>query len=297
MIAGAMVFVLILLLARFTSIFSNIANYNAEGEQGGLTYNNEILGNLVSKDTDGDGVLNWEEGLWGTNPYKKDSNDDGTPDNIEIEKLKKQKLQENGGDLDKTDGNLTETDKFSRELFSTVAALNQSGALDEATLDQISTSLAERLDSSTPVKIYTINDIKVIKDDSKTAIKAYDTALNNVQRKYTSKVSVVDVLAKFTNDPENVDPLVLQELNPIIEQMQLILNGMKKASVPQSLAAAHISFLNALQTLVQNLKDIQLYDTDSIVALSAIGQYEGNTEILQTSAERLQNLINLKLNN
>lgn len=42
------------------------------------------------KDTDGDGLADWEEVLWKTNPFNPDTDGDGIPDNIAVEKLQTQ---------------------------------------------------------------------------------------------------------------------------------------------------------------------------------------------------------------
>lgn len=42
------------------------------------------------KDTDGDSLADWEEVLWKTNPFSPDTDGDGIPDNIMVEKLRTQ---------------------------------------------------------------------------------------------------------------------------------------------------------------------------------------------------------------
>ena len=159
----ATVFVVALFLFKNKDTFTN-QNEKAS-EQEGLTYKNEVLQNLVNKDTDLDGVLDWEEGLWGTDPAKKDTNGDGITDNVEIKNLKvaQGKTTETTEDI----ANLTQTDKFSRELFSTVVALNQAGIINQATIDKLSGSLAEQIKNSPQRKTYKIPDIKIINDSSK----------------------------------------------------------------------------------------------------------------------------------
>ena len=103
------------------------------------------IGDLVNKDTDRDGILDWEEPLWGLDPTKTETTP-GVPDSSVIKKLK----VEQGFSSNTTEGgqdyteNLTETDKFSRELFSTIASLNQNGVMDRTTIDKISSSLNEK---------------------------------------------------------------------------------------------------------------------------------------------------------
>lgn len=268
-------------------------------QESGLSYGNAIVGDLVNRDTDGDGLLDWEESLWDTDPNNKDTNGDGVSDSVEIAKIK----GENGASesfklsLGEGEENLTETDKFSREFFATVATLNQSGEIDQATVEKLSSSLAERIQNSAPRKIFTLSDIKVIQDDSVQTVKNYDNALSNIQEKYPAKGNVMEVLQKFIIDENNVDVTVLVELDPIIEQVNKIIIELAKMSVPQSLVILHLNFLNALQGSSENVSDIKLYDTDVIVALSGISQYENNVAVLEKATRDLADAISQKLSN
>ena len=44
----------------------------------------ELRGSFSEKDTDGDGLMDWEESLWNTDINKSDTDGDGTNDNDEI---------------------------------------------------------------------------------------------------------------------------------------------------------------------------------------------------------------------
>jgi hypothetical protein len=297
LIACAVVFLALLFFIKNRSWFSSTANYLTQSQNPeGLTYDTDIVENLVAKDTDSDGVVDWEESLWGTDPSKKDTDGDGVPDNVAIEKLKKERedsvgVSESPGEAE----NLTKTDEFSRELFATIAALNQNGEMDQATMDQLGASLADRIQNATPRKIFTLSDLKIIKSDTVADIKNYNDALDKINKINTGGQTVIDILQKFTADGNNVDTSALAELDPIIEQAQEIVEGMKKISVPQSLASLHLNFLNALERISENVSDIKLYDTDSVVALGAISQYNDNTTALGSATNALGNAIEQKL--
>src|SRR4051812_6869111 len=58
-----------------------------DAQDAGLAYSTATVGTLVNRDTDEDGVLDWEEGLWGTDPTKKETTP-GTPDSVVVENLR-----------------------------------------------------------------------------------------------------------------------------------------------------------------------------------------------------------------
>ena len=297
-----MVFAVALFLLKTTSVFENKETYKGAGQKNGLTYGNITIKDLVNKDTDGDGILDWEEGLWGTDPTKKETTP-GTPDKVAIENLKKQTGQNQqglpllkNGDNQSIE-NLTQTDQFSRELFSTIATLNQNGIVDQATIDKLGASLAEKIQNPIIRKVFLISDIKTINDNSVQAFINYNNALNSIFQKYPTTYSVLDVLQEFIIDENSVDVSVLSKLNPIIEQSNKVMTAMVKMNVPQSLSVLHLNFINTLQRLVENLSDIKLYDNDSIVALGGISKYKENTTQLESDLNNLVNVIDQKLKN
>src|SRR3989344_5074062 len=289
-----MLFLVALFFIKNKTVFKNQAN------QEGLAFGNETLESQVNKDTDGDGILDWEETLWGTNPLKKDTNDNGTGDDVEVAKMKAAQGMSVDGEMNLGGENtetLTETDKFAREFFSTVATLNQAGEIDQTTIDKLGQSLNEHIQNTPPRKIFLLSELQIAKDDSKQAVTNYANALNNIQIKSPANYTVIDVLQKFFIDENNVDINALSELDLIVENMSETVAAMVKISVPQSLATQHLAVVNILEKILENIGDIRLYESDTIVALSAIAQYESNTTIMESSIDSLFAIIQQKLSN
>lgn len=296
-----MLFLVGLFLLKTTSIFKNKETYQAVNQENGLTYSSSTtLQDLVNKDTDGDGIMDWQESLYGLDPAKKETTP-GIPDSVAINKLK----TEQGGDGAIINGNegsqgpekLTETEKFSRELLSTMTTLNQTGTMDQATIDSLGASLAEKIENPVIRKVFLTSDIKIIEDDSAQAVKNYFNTMNSIQAKYPVKESVSDVLQKFIIDDNNVDPSVLVRLDPAIKQTQNIINGILKVNVPQSLAPLHLDLLNAGERAMENVSDLKFFESDPIIAMGAMSKYEENMNLFQSAFIALANAISKKLNN
>ncbi len=273
-----------------------------EGQNNGLVYDSEYINSgatiedLVNKDSDSDGVFDWEESLLGTDPKKTDTNEDGISDGEEIDNLRKQAARNEGEEsLLSSTANLTETDKFSREFFSTVATLNQTGVMDAAAVADLGAALATHIQNSTQRKVYFLSDLKIAKDDTVKTVRNYTLALNTIQGKYQANRTDIEILQEFMADENNTH--VLSELDPIIEQLQKVVNELIKLGVPASLSKQHLDFTNALQGKAENLSDIKLYETDVIVALSGISKYEQGVETLYSATKNLGDAINKKLNN
>ncbi len=295
-----MLFLVVLFLIKNTSVFKNTVAF-VQGKQSGLTYNTVAVGDLINKDTDKDGILDWEEPFWGLDPTTAETTP-GMPDSSVVAKLKAEgkSIPSEDPSLGENEENLTETDKFARELFSTVASLNQNGVMDEATAEEISNSLMEKMKNSAPGKVFTLSDIKTTSDNSATAIKKYvsliDTLDSNLKKKYPTKGTVAEILQKFVIDENNVDVTVLKDLDSNIKQAKEGITEMLKISAPSDLAQIHLDMINATERVMENLLDFQLFETDPIIAMSGMSKYEDNMNLYNLAFENFINTIKKKLN-
>lgn len=283
-----MLFLVVLFLAKKTSVFENALTL-IQNKQEGLIYNTATIGELAEKDTDGDTIPDWQETLYGLNPSNKETTP-GIPDSTVVEKLRpgEGNIAETMGGENQYAENLTETDKFSRELFTTIASLNQSGAIDQSTTEQIASSLSEEVKNYAPKKIFTLADIKIIKNDSPKATENYAQTLVNIfEKNKAPEYTAIEVLEEFVADGKKVDPSALLKLTPITEYLNTNINEMAEMNVPQSLVSTHLDYLNAMERITENLNDIKNYETDPIPALGAINQYGKNALLFVTAGKNL----------
>ena len=279
-----------LFLIKRTSLFENKETYKVNNQTAGLAYN-ATIGNLVEKDTDGDGIPDWQESLYGLDPTKKETVP-GIPDITTFNKLR---AEQGASILSQDSENLTETDKFARELFATTTSLSQNGVVNQETADKIGISLAERIKNIVVRKVFLSSDLKVIEDNSKQAVKTYRDAMLNI-RNTPDKGTIVGVLQKFIIDKNNVDVSTLAELDPIIEQTQNVIKAMLETAVPSSLAQLHLDFINASEKIMENVIDLKSYESDPVVAMGAMSKYVENINLFQTILASIVQTVNQKLN-
>jgi len=283
--------VLFLIKTGFT--FKNSISFS--NKKAGLAYDNTItLQDAVNKDSDGDGVPDWEESLYGLDPTKKETTP-GTPDSVAIQKLIAQNQTEQGQPLTKGPENLTQTAKFSQDLMATVTTLSQNGGMDQTTASSLGDSLASQIQNTPVRKVYVLTDLKISKDDTAIAVKKYADALAVILQKNPTKNTILDILQKFSADANNVDPSVLSQLDPNIKQINGFVNDMLKMTVPASLASLHLNVLNSFERVLENLNDVQLYDTDPVVALGGMTKYNQNATTLLSDVNNLASVIDQKL--
>ncbi len=250
-----------------------------ENNTSGLTYGtDESLESLANRDTDGDGVFDWEEGLWGTDPRKKDTFGNGIGDQEEINKIKVEQGLLVEGNSVQTSGI---TDQFSQEIFAAVATLAQTGELDAEAVEKISDELAVKLYTTSQFsKTYVPADIKVSKDNSKAAVQKFNLALAAIYDKYNITKGGVQIIEEAIMENGDIDTEALKQFDTLIVKVRGIIDESLKLQVPSDLAIFHLNLINALSKCLENFQEIRLLETDAVTALVGIRKYEENSVLL-----------------
>lgn len=211
------------------------------------------------KDTDRDGVPDWEERLWGTSPFSADTDADGVPDSTEIANQKDTLALQNG--FASSSDSVNETDRFARELFVTYAALSQEGALTDSAANSLAQAGAEKSFDKLPKFIlYTKSDIKIVAD-SKVANDTYRnkiTSLAAASGKFGTDFSQVNT--GIETDSEDL----LIEAGENAKVYNTYLSALLKLPVPKAQADNHIRLINNVGYIANTLPQISTIETDVV---------------------------------
>ncbi|MEK7614159.1 MAG: hypothetical protein AAB428_00630 [Patescibacteria group bacterium] len=141
------------------------------------------LNELVNKDSDKDRVKDWEEELWGTDPYNPDTLGRGLGDLAEINKKRATlpKIAEST-----KNGVMAETDAFTQQLFASIMALKQDGSMTDETMGDFSSSIVENLKKEAEEKqYYALSDLKIVPAGTSSVI-SYQKDMARVAKKYSN---------------------------------------------------------------------------------------------------------------
>jgi len=245
---------------------------------------------VIEKDTDEDGIKDWEETLWGTNPLKPITFD--SPDAKYIEQKKLAGATGEGYNSDGKIIELNETQKIAREIFSTTLGLNQSGAINADSANLIADSVATYIKNYKSGEDYKYEVLKLAKDNSNTTIKKYYTNITDILSKHIKQIdnSIYIVNEATTND----DPGLLKQMDPIIQKNEKTIAVLLKMTVPPDASFMHLKLLNNLNRLNQNEKDMTQLFKNPVVSLAAVNKYQENLINIQTSAQELKAYFNKK---
>lgn len=225
----------------------------------------------VSGDADEDGVPDWKEVLWGTDPHNPDSDGDGVSDGQEIE-TGADPLREGSTPAALTYSApkaLSPTEALSRELFVGYASAIQDGSLgsgeaNAAALGALSTNVS----SLTAAKEYTIADLKVASD---IPVDVYEPALNRALKK-TLAVREYE-LTTFARAVADEDFSALEPLVAATTVYAEVTNDLVNMNVPSSVAVQHLAFVNNFSALAHATALLTTWNGDPLDGLNLVNNF------------------------
>lgn len=249
---------------------------------------------FADKDTDGDGLKDWEEVLWHTDPNKADTDGDGTKDNDEIlARRDPAKAGPNDGmdALAKTDAlgasveetkpqTLTETEQLARDFGEAYLRrkFSGSGSIDQNDLSKllfsgVTKGLSEA-STQPPEEVFIKDDFTVISDSSPHAIRGYLNRLGQLFSSNSSENALHENELKFALDAiqkEHLDEL--KKLLAVRDVYRKFANEMKTIPVPAVLAGAHRDMANSFWRLGLIAEQMSAFKEDPVGSFSAFSAY------------------------
>lgn len=293
LIVLAVVFLVVLFLLK-----NNTFSFENKSEKEGLVADDISLAEFVNRDIDGDGLLDWEETLIGTDLELWDTDGDGISDGDQYRATLADAGDTSTSTEDGMEFSQTQTAKLSQELFATIAAMSQVGELDPTAAEQLTNEIIAKVQNADPRKVYAVGEINISTDNSPSAFQKYIADIENIYKKYPApSPSAIEILVEFAGDGENTNPDALIDLSPIVTQTENVLGEMTKMGVPSEIAMIHLDLVNVLERLRENLEDMLLFEVDPILAAGGMSNYEGNEAYLQDVLQELGDTIKAKLGN
>jgi len=275
----ALLFVVVIILALFFTIKGIVSLF-----QNKKTAKNEpvqvTVGGLIQKDSNNNGIADWEEYLWGLNPNKNG------PENKEFIMSKKEVLA-NGGDLALFDDSkaITENEILSRELFATIISLQQTGELNEATIKSISESIGQKIEAVPIPDIYT-QDMLIWGKDSLEGNQDYFSAFTLLAFKYENE-DIGSELTLISQGLGNNDPQALYAARTVASAYRAFGQELMEIPVPTSIASAHLSLANNYEKTASSIEGLTQILTDPIIGMRAIVSYKQYSDALVSDIDKI----------
>jgi hypothetical protein len=257
-------------------------------EKEALEKSNQIASSNPTTDSDGDGLMNWEEIRLGTSPIKYDSDSDGTNDGVEISQgrdplvpgpndyIHYSSISTSTPIVVSSRENLTETEKMMREIL-TIA--NRDTGEDPEFPKTVAKNIIAELDKKTqafPTSFTLKNVVTVI--ETSASLKQYGNELGAIFKKFGSpnteqqKLLYAIMVALKTKDAESFSSL------PAIETAKRNeITAVLKLKVPEDLSVFHLDILNELSYTLLAIENISYMVSDPARGLIGMQQYKNAT--------------------
>ncbi len=195
-----------------------------------------FIAESANKDTDGDGLRDWEESLWETDPALSDTDGDGVSDAEEV-RVRAEDARTRLAAGEEVALSQTLTGRFSRDFFATYLDFRADGELTEEEARLTLASALDRLELP-PLPWVPFSDIKQGTDDSPVAIETYLRRIGGLSQEATRRAP--------ENELEAFEPFVTKQdeaARAVIEKAVAVYGWLHKETlvlnVPPSLVPTH----------------------------------------------------------
>lgn len=258
----------------------------------------EILQAYAKKDSDSDGLPDWEEALYGTNPNSSHSVSQTLTDSEAVAQGLVQprfssQVASTTSAIDPANipgvvaGNDTVTAQFAQSLFSNY--LTQRKDSTPPTQEEIATYVASAMQDfvakHASQNSYTATQVKVAGTGA-TALTAY---AGNVEDAFAANTiattkSEVDY---FADAVEKNDIAALPQVAAIGKAYAATAKDFIDVPVPAEAQKAHLDIANSLARLGEDITDMASLETDPLRAYLGLSQYQTDSQTLTTSFTEL----------
>lgn len=222
-----------------------------------------------STDSDKDGLDDWEEKIWRTDPFNPDTDGDGTPDGEEVDNKRNPRSP-----LDNDRLTFSEIEIFNKkyeEEAQNVANLNTTEALNNLVFGGINLQSFQELSPSAQEEILRtkVSDarktVQFIEPYTMFDLIVLDNPTNEQYANYGNEFAekLLFVYLGLVENDENLD------LFKIIENYQDVASDLIKIAVPEDFIDDHLIVANGLNKVAQTFSSMLDYQNDPARALLA----------------------------
>lgn len=241
----------------------------------------------LNQDLDNDGLKDWEEILWKTEPNNSDTDGDGTNDGEEI-KLGRNPLKPGPRDefesaalskLDAATAETTLTQKIGREFLSQYLVLKNRGDLTSEQKDFIINSMLDKLSGPITENQYSKKDIKVLSDNSGKNIKNYINQLGKIFGNFQDiQKGELLIFLEIANNENEENPQKIEELQKNRLVYEKSAKEILDLRTPSNYQNIHLGFINHFIAIAKIIAGMELIYKDSGQSISSLQNYFSETE-------------------
>lgn len=241
-------------------------------------------------DTDNDGVSDWKEILWSTNPHNADTDGDGISDGDEIA-AGTDPLQEGAVALSDKDYEapkaLPPTEALAREFFTNYASARRDGSITQAEMNTAASgAIGGHIRQVEVPEVYTLPDLKV---DGGATVEVYSETLGTTLLEANAvREHELSVFARAVNTGSE------EELQKILASALIyrsILGDLLATEVPIAVAKEHLAVVNGISELSTATEALSEWSGDPLDALALVNNFAAAEANVSTHLKTLYTFI------
>lgn len=250
-------------------------------------------------DSDNDGLKDWQEALYNTNPKIADTDGDGIRDKEDIEKEQAEKAEEErellaenvttvmaGEDWE----SLGYSQTTSRLLLAQYLSYKDPGEpLKDEEINSIVRGLPTYKAPERSFTPFTSDDIVTTDTNTSAALHAYGNAFALILDDPSADESAPNeliILQTFAQS-ENGDTFI-EELTKVVAQYTYVLEGMQGLTVPSLFADEHLLIMNRMGVVRNDFEVMQSLKADPYTAIAAISAYGRDSSEMAVAFDALR---------
>ncbi len=235
------------------------------------------------KDLDEDGLFDWEETLYGTDPTNPDTDGDGKKDGEEVDSGTDPNINGNTDDdsiSDSVDGSinldyrkdpdLTKTDVLAKDFLSIYKNLKDGGNLGTPVEESAVQSIIDRnLDNFFKPK-YKSEEIRTVVSNDSTLEKYYRDYISLFNSVSKNKEYELFLFARYIETGETE---FLDTLKANVQSMKSVTKGLSEMGVPETNLFRHLNVLNSYEVVVTIIDEMIISGEDPVYQFSLANSF------------------------
>jgi len=278
-----LLFIIVIIILFFTvkGVFNFFRDRKiAKGEPTAVAV---TVGAITQKDSNNNGIADWEEYLWGLNPNRNGEK------NKEFIESKKTLLTQSGSIIVDDSQYITQNELLTRQFFATIVSLQENGQVDDTSIGSLSEAIGQEVKAIDIGDKYSKSMLNIVADSDAADI-AYYVMFNSLTEDYADK-DLGDELVLIAQGIANKDPQGLYAAKNIASYYKLFGQGLIKISVPSSAAEAHLKLANDYEKVAESIDGLTGVLSDPIMGMKYILSYKKYSDSLRTDLEKLSEIL------
>lgn len=234
-----------------------------------------VVKDIVVQDQNANGIQDWEEALWGLDPFG-----DGASNKEYITAKKKALNKDNIPESE-----LTEDDKMAREFFALVVSLQQSGNLTEASMKTLAEEIGSKVVATDIADTYTDKMLQIV-PTTPASLRTYHNALQKIDKKYEDR-DIGGELALIGQSIANNDPQALRVAILSANDYREFGKGLMSIPTPTSLAVMHLELANNYEKNALALEGMSLMLENPTSGMAMLVKYKRYNDAIVATLGKL----------